>query len=334
MGKVVTVAVGTTRPVRDPQHLARLFGEHLDKLDLGFGADVMALFVTESNLLEADQLRLRNQGTNARFHKPAPTPPSRPILSAADVESAIGGLTEPTSAPWNQTADLSTLSDAEVKAAIDRLTDRIGNRLGADNVVRFAPQASHLPERSVRAFSPLAVQPDIASQPDATVDIEIPWLRGLPRPLCLFLRPEPVEAVAPIPDDPPVLFRWRRQLHRVAWAEGPERLGAEWWREAGLSAMPEPLPARDYFRVEDTAGRRFWLYRNGLYRQSAAAPILVVTDRDAEPEKPHSYERRQLTAVPKHKSPDLPQPGDARKSARPAPPVENAPTWFVHGIFG
>jgi protein ImuB len=77
------------------------------------------------------------------------------------------------------------------------------------------------------------------------------------RPLRLLSRPEPIEAIALLPDHPPAQFRWRRLRHRVARAEGPERLAAEWWRAT------EVLPPRDYFRVEDEDGRRFWLYRAG-----------------------------------------------------------------------
>ncbi len=80
-----------------------------------------------------------------------------------------------------------------------------------------------------------------------------------PRPLRLLPVPQPVDAVAPVPDDPPVLFRWRGVPHRVARADGPERLAPEWW------CGPAGASARDYYRVEDGAGRRFWLYRAGPY---------------------------------------------------------------------
>ena len=83
-------------------------------------------------------------------------------------------------------------------------------------------------------------------------------LNGAPaRPLRLFTRPEPIEALAEVPDGPPLRFRWRRVLHNVAAIEGPERIAAPWWRGAAM-------PTRDYFRAEDTEGRRFWLYREGL----------------------------------------------------------------------
>jgi protein ImuB len=78
------------------------------------------------------------------------------------------------------------------------------------------------------------------------------------RPLRLFERPEPIEALAEVPDGPPLRFRWRRVLHEVAAIEGPERIAAPWWRRPGA-------PTRDYFRAEDASGRRFWLYREGLW---------------------------------------------------------------------
>ena len=84
-----------------------------------------------------------------------------------------------------------------------------------------------------------------------------------PRPVRFLPEPEPVEAVAPVPDDPPLLFRWRKIMHRVRRAEGPERIAGEWWR--GTSEL------RDYYRVEDEEGRRFWLYRAGLYRADRPA---------------------------------------------------------------
>jgi len=69
-----------------------------------------------------------------------------------------------------------------------------------------------------------------------------------------------------VPDGPPVRFRWRRAIYRVARAEGPERIAAEWWRQ-----LPgeEETPTRDYYRIEDSEGRRYWLYRQGLYSSAS-----------------------------------------------------------------
>ncbi len=70
------------------------------------------------------------------------------------------------------------------------------------------------------------------------------------------------EAIASVPDGPPLRFRWRRVLHEVAAVEGPERIAPEWWKNSQSFT-------RDYFRAEDRDGQAFWLYRDGLYRETA-----------------------------------------------------------------
>ena len=131
------------------------------------------------------------------------------------------------------------------------LVDRLTNRLGEAAVWRAEAFPSHAPERATKRRPPLS--------PPTSVG----WDAARPRPLRLFRRPEPVEVVAPVPDDPPVLFRWRGTAHRVRRAEGPERLGEEWWRRPFDRA--DPQKARDYYQVEDETGARFWLFRAGLY---------------------------------------------------------------------
>lgn len=135
---------------------------------------------------------------------------------------------------------------------IARLIDRLGNRLGADRVVGLEAVASHLPERACREVSP-TVQKSAAPLP------------AKPRPVHLLPWPEPIEAIAPVPDHPPVMFRWRRRAHRVARADGPERICPEWWRETGELAQGD-AGLRDYYRIEDADGGRFWVFREGPYR--------------------------------------------------------------------
>jgi protein ImuB len=84
------------------------------------------------------------------------------------------------------------------------------------------------------------------------------------RPLRLFERPEAIDVIAEVPDSPPVKFRWRRVSHDVARVEGPERIAMPWWCDGNHRAM-----TRDYFRVETRDGARFWLYREGLYEETA-----------------------------------------------------------------
>ena len=92
------------------------------------------------------------------------------------------------------------------------------------------------------------------------------------RPTRLLQRPEPVDVVAPIPDDPPRHFSWRRHKHRIVRAEGPERIADEWWRPRPDGTRPpagETPLVRDYYRVEDDDGGRFWLFRDGAYQATA-----------------------------------------------------------------
>lgn len=126
------------------------------------------------------------------------------------------------------------------------LIDTLANRVGARAVYRFAPVASDVPERSVCRIPPLAEETG-ASWPDH-------W----PRPSRLLPRPEPIETMALLPDHPPNWICWRGIRRRVRRADGPERIFGEWWkRDAELAAV------RDYFRIEDEDGARFWIFRAG-----------------------------------------------------------------------
>ena len=153
-------------------------------------------------------------------------------------------------------AQIDLAGDAVAEADLDGLIDRIVARLGSDSVSAIIPSESHIPERNQamdhggRIMEKHALP--VVSRPSTE------------SPLRLFARPEPVDAIAEVPDGPPVHFRWRRALYRVTRAEGPERIAPEWWRDDALT--------RDYFRVEDSAGHRFWLFREGLYGRELTAP--------------------------------------------------------------
>lgn len=148
--------------------------------------------------------------------------------------------------------------DAGLNAAVEDglapLVDRLANRLGPCAVWRATPAESHVPERAVSRAPAL----------NATEKGGRPWDRETPRPVRLFRRPEALQqVVALLPDDPPIQFRWRGRLHRVQRAEGPERIGEEWWKgDIGDISITH---VRDYYRVEDAEGARFWVFRAGLY---------------------------------------------------------------------
>ena len=170
-------------------------------------------------------------------------------LQAAEVEVLSPGQ-----------ADLASLLEpVEGPEALAPLIDRLNARLGPGRVWRSRPRASHVPERSVRRTAALEAEAGPARDGPA-----VSWPAWRPRPLRLLPRPEALEAVIALtPDEPPRQFRWRRRVHRIRLAEGPERIGAEWWR-SGIEAVRTDQ-VRDYYRVEDQDGARFWVFRSGLH---------------------------------------------------------------------
>lgn len=141
------------------------------------------------------------------------------------------------------------------------LLDRLKVRYGPQSVRHFISGNSHLPERAAW----LADAPGSAPWPAQPLG-EPPL-----RPFALFDPPQRVEVLAAVPDGPPRRFRWRGSLHEVLRQEGPERIASEWWLRPG-GHHGNPGLTRDYYRVEDKGGRRFWLFRHGLYGSEAANP--------------------------------------------------------------
>jgi protein ImuB len=157
---------------------------------------------------------------------------------------------EPLSAHQVETQDIKS---GEVTALdLSRLVDRLGARLGPRRVYRLQVVETHIPERSVRRVPALAPMTGTG------------WPHTLPRPSRLLEYPEPVTATALLPDHPPAFFIWRRVRHRVIKADGPERITGEWWRGG-----QDDFALRDYYRVEDEKGVRFWLFRDAPADQSA-----------------------------------------------------------------
>lgn len=196
----------------------------------------------------------------------------------ADLMTLTASLSEPLAAGQSVFAGIAAPTggndgrgDPLEHPDLGRLIDRLGNRLGPANVARLAPHASHLPERAWRVVAPLAPPGDEH------------WPEELDRPLYLLPAPEWVEVVAQVPDGPPVLFRWRGQAHKVARADGPERIAPEWWRAGTAALAPLARRTRDYYRIEDPDGRRFWLYRDGLYDAPAMEEAAEEETEEAKP---------------------------------------------------
>ena len=151
------------------------------------------------------------------------------------------------------------LAQADIdESALSKLVDRINARLGEDRVTVTAPLSRHLVDMAeeVRPFS--------GKIPKGI--LRTGTVHGL-RPIRVFERAEPVEVISEVPDGPPLRFVWHRLVHCVTRADGPERTAPEWWTYLPPPpGEPRTLPrTRDYYRVEDTEGRRYWLFREGLH---------------------------------------------------------------------
>ena len=232
--QVMSLSVNSARLTRDPEHITSLFTHRAERLageyDAGFGIDMIRLAVSSVGELDAAQ------------------------LGAFATEDG--------------TEDL------------DQLNDRMSSRLGPQAVLRTELVASHIPERAARLVPALVA----SNGQQVTGQQPAPF-----RPLRLLPMPEIVAINAEVPDGLPASMIWRRQSYRLVKGSGPERLGAEWWRTGQRLQLvplkrPEPgtkpedrpyvpkLPlfdpdaqTRDYYVVEDEAGRRFWVYRQGLF---------------------------------------------------------------------
>ncbi len=187
-----------------------------------------------------------------------------------------------------------------------QLVDRLSVRLGDDAVTVITPVETHIPERQGRPVQALTCKERVLGQstlaPTFKSWTDMPRLDG--RPSCLLLTPEPIKALAEVPDGPPLRFTWRRVTHRIVKAEGPERIAPNWTDTIGTAdGVDLASETRDYYRVEDEEGRRYWLFRRGLYDPSGYA----TTNAD---QHMSAAEHRDQSAT-----------------------VDRV-DWFVHGVFG
>lgn len=362
-GSVQRTGLGTSRPVRDPQALARLFVPHMERLDPGFGVEVMVLAAPATEPLGALQLVLAQEQGDAGNRKEQTDEVAQTTTPLPPLRGEGGARGE--------------------REVLAELIDCLANRLGQEAIRRCVPRQSHLPERSVEMVPPL----------DAT-DAPERWPATAPRPVRLLRAPEPVETLSPFallqaPDcagphadflplsspglsgrsraapamavsgpswmpgtspgmpgegshalveagkragaveefDAPLLeekktpaaFRWRGRVHRIIRADGPERIAPEWWRRPGGAA-------RDYYRIEDGDGRRFWLFCEIPPRvhpgAACSAPegagMATLTrkgsDRDGEPGA--------------HEDPPLRQ-----EEVEETRGEGGRETWYLHGLF-
>lgn len=164
----------------------------------------------------------------------------------------------------------------QVRQALASFADTVGNRVGFAAVKKPAPRTSHVPERGQRLV-------------DMTMPIDWVAWRSVqptwsPRPLRLLQRPEPAEVTAELPDSPPAQFVWRKLVRRVIRSRGPERMLPEWWHDNLKTKRSASF--RDYYDVEDSEGRRYWIFRS--IRDD---PIEVLDSEQRESDEPEQTVR-------------------------------------------
>ncbi len=252
-------------PIRSPElvEVRRVFGEPIG------AADTIARYI--GKLVDALCLELEKRGLGARrldllFHRvdntmqfirvgmaqPVRDPKRLARLLRDKIETVDPGfgieimvLVAIESEAMHDRQAISSLV-APSEPDVSNLVDVLANRVGGHRLYRFTPVQSDVPERSVARVA--ALSPETGAT----------WEGDWPRPPRLLARPEPVETMALLPDNPPVWFTWRGIRRRVRRADGPERIRGEWWkRDAEMTTV------RDYFRVEDETGERYWLFRSG-----------------------------------------------------------------------
>jgi protein ImuB len=152
------------------------------------------------------------------------------------------------------------LQQARDEERLAELIDRLAARLGPQRIYRFRPENSHIPEC---AASPC--KPAEAAEWETPSTVEAGEIDPPLRPLRLLDPPQPIHVVHSVPDGPPRRFAWRGRAHEVSLWEGPERIAAEWWLRRDRGGR-----TRDYYRVEDQEGHRFWLFRHGLEERGEA----------------------------------------------------------------
>lgn len=260
-------ALGYEEEVIDPVHPIEPYRERLPCMEpivtaIGIEIALQRLLNALCHRLQQEQKGLRTalfkgyrmdgkiQKIEIGTNRPSCNPKHLFKLFEAKIESIEPALgIELFTLEASKVEDLSTVQEKlwENTMGLDlsELLDRIAGKIGAHNIHRYIPAEHYWPERSFQQASSI------------NETLETPWKINRPRPLQLLSKPEPVEVTAPIPDYPPMLFRYKGKLHKIVKADGPERIEAEWWLQDGQH--------RDYYCVEDEDGCRYWLFRSGHY---------------------------------------------------------------------
>ena len=232
-GRVERISLGTARPSRDPRHIAALFRERLDTVDPGLGIEDMILAAYAVEPLPAEQIGLpgHTAGQRDERHRSAPRPARQPARSRRNVAARAAREPYPGA--------------------------RLGKSAGQSGAKH--PLFTPSPPRGERGEGVAGSRSGAAESPALARGLSAKGRRG--RSGCSTRRSRSRRSGC-CPTTRRFGSSWRRRRHRVMRADGPERIADEWWRP-GASGEVDAI--RDYYRVEDEEGRRFWLFRAGLH---------------------------------------------------------------------
>ena len=152
--------------------------------------------------------------------------------------------------PINFLSLRSTNSSGEKQ--LGELLDTLLANLGEERVLTATTKQSRFPEEMLE----LKLARESALR---KIDFLVE-LSGQPRtdrPSLLLNKPQPIRAMATLPDGPPFWLKWKDKTYEVTSAIGPERIIPEWWKTQG----DKKTDPRDYFKVQIPTGAWLWVYR-------------------------------------------------------------------------
>jgi protein ImuB len=237
------IPVGLSAPSHDVKHILRLLLPKLDSLDAGFGIDAMTLEARETGAMVTHQHGFMEDDTLTPLATLNDRVMNREAKGLSKLEAVASHVPE-----------RAELAEPVSLIPSDHLRSRNSISHEKAKATRQKPSpALCVGEGGRRVPTSQAVSRDEGIQTNT-------------RPLLIFAPPEPVRVIAAVPDGPPLRLTWRRVTRKIVKSQGPERIAPEWWN------LAEGERPRDYYHIEDDEGRRYWLYRDGLYGDDDATP--------------------------------------------------------------
>lgn len=237
-------AVELSQPSLSVPHLCELWRIRWEKLEIRDAVSALRLTVAKSCLISGRQRRLDGGSTTQE--------------SAAEMTALVDRLTNRLSREVVlrpvMTLDPVPELGCEYRPAVLGMRESSGRTIRGDVANSKSDTAGSKQHKSLQKggsqLHKTDAEPGVAPGADDTEAVSY----GTIRPSRLTVEPRPINVLAVMPDGPPIRWRWGGEEHVAQRVWGPERIESGWWREA--------TAYRDYYCVQTTAGRRYWLFRD------------------------------------------------------------------------